>query len=332
MGRDRTAPWIDDRMRCRRTRHAQRGVAIISVLLTVALAMFIVSGLFLREHVTVRSVENRVALSQTRWVERAAIDWSKVILAADSGNGTDHLGEPWAVPVAETRLDETVTAGARIDDESRAATLTGQIFDAQARFNLNSLIKPNPELPGRWMRDETRVGAFQRLLGFLDRPDSLADTLMQRLLAAKPVIADDGSLRPGALPLQRVTDLLAVRGFDLETVEALEPFVVFLPDDANAINANTAPAEVIAAFVPGMDVSQARQLVSNRERVFFQTRDQFVEALVPKPENLDPTLFSVQSGYFLVRGLIRFGRVESFTETLLERKAQRVTVIWQRRL
>jgi|GEM_PF-3929238 len=122
-------------------RIVQTGAAIISVLLTVSLATLIVSGLFLREHITVRSVENRLALTQTRWVERAAVDWSKVILAADLRTGQfDHLGEPWAVPVEETRLDETVTAGARIDDDARAATLSGSMHDAQGRLNLNNLI------------------------------------------------------------------------------------------------------------------------------------------------------------------------------------------------
>ena len=102
----------------RRAAGAQRGAAVITAMLVVALATTVVATLFLRESVAVRSVENRLALSQTRWVERAAVDWAKVILRSDAAAGSvDHLGEPWAVPVAETRLDETVTAGARIGDQ-----------------------------------------------------------------------------------------------------------------------------------------------------------------------------------------------------------------------
>jgi hypothetical protein len=40
-------------------------------------------GLFWRQHVAVRSIENRLALAQTRWIERAAVDWARVILQVD---------------------------------------------------------------------------------------------------------------------------------------------------------------------------------------------------------------------------------------------------------
>ena len=49
----------------------QAGAAIVTALLVVTLAAVIVSALFYRESVAVRSIENRLAISQTRWVERA---------------------------------------------------------------------------------------------------------------------------------------------------------------------------------------------------------------------------------------------------------------------
>ena len=47
---------------------------------------------------------------------------------------------------------------------------------------------------------------------------------------------------------------------------------------------------------------------------------------------LDPALLSVGSSFFLVTGVIRYDRVESQTETLLQRKNNDVEVIWQLRL
>lgn len=313
----------------------ERGVAIITVLLTVALATIIVSGLLLREHTTVRSVENRLALTQTRWVERAAIDWSKVILAADSraSQGVDHLGEAWAVPVAETRLDETVTAGARIDDDARAATLSGQILDAQARLDVNSLAAVQPD--GTIGVSMERLAVLRRLLDVLGQSQALADGIAARVLAAVP--GTDGSAAL-ALPLSGIDDLRTVRGMRDETLEALEPFLIFLPPGtvpAATINVNTAPPEVLAAAVEGLDLPRARQLAEARERTFYRQLDDFRVAIVPAPETLSPTLLGTGSSFFIVRGLIRFGRVESFSETLLERQSgntNRVTVIWQRRL
>ena len=78
-----------------RARDRQRGAAIVTALLVVTLASIVVSGLFWREHVAVRSVENRLALAQSRWIERAALAWAQVILRADMRTGpVDPPGEP----------------------------------------------------------------------------------------------------------------------------------------------------------------------------------------------------------------------------------------------
>lgn len=341
----------------------ERGVAIISVLLTVALATIIVSGLFLREHITVRSVENRLALTQVRWIERAAIDWSKVILAADGkGSGDlDHLGEPWAVPVLETRLDETVTAGAKIDDDARAATLSGQMIDAQGRFNLNNLVAIGQD--GSLSINIVQMEVFQRLLDILGLPQALASTIASRIMAyqqavgpAVPATAGTGvsadqnnpstpNPSPPAslsgtssrepleiLPMFRLSDLLVVRGINADALELLDGFVIFLPEPTN-INVGTAPAEILAA-VGQMSLDQARQLITQRERVFWTKPTDFTDKLSSNAKESAKALSQVYSRYFLVRGLIRFGRVESLTETLLRRNKQsnKVDVIWQRRI
>lgn len=72
----------------------QRGAAIVSVILVVALVSMIVASLFVREHVAIRSVANRQDLAQSRWIERMAIDWGRFVLQADLRLGAvDHAGE-----------------------------------------------------------------------------------------------------------------------------------------------------------------------------------------------------------------------------------------------
>ncbi len=304
-------------------RGAARGVAIVSVLLVVALATMIVSALFFREQVAVRSVENRMLLSQGRWIERAALDWAKVILLADARSGAvDHLQEPWATPVAETQLDETVTAGARLREGDRSALLMGQMFDAQALMNLTSL-----ELGGK--PSAVHLDALRRLLEILRLPASLADTVTERVVLSRQHLVDGKPVPPTALPLQRPEDLLGTPGFDEETVAALSPFVVFLPR-ATPINLNTASPEVLAATVPGIDLAAAQRFVAKRERTFF-TNLATARAQFDNNPPLSSQLFSVGSNYFMVHGMVRFGRVESVSDTLLERNGQRVEVVWQRR-
>lgn len=302
----------------------QQGAAIVSALLVVALSTTVVAGLFVRENVALRSVENRLALSQTRWIERAALDWAKVILRADAaaGGGVDHLGEPWAVPVAETRLDETVTAGARIDGSSRPAGLTGQILDAQSRFNLASLVQDGK-------RVGPSVAAFRRLLVILGQPERLTDLIVTRLLASQPRMVDGKSLPSGVLPLIRLDDLRSIAGIDAATVEALRPFAIVLPAPTT-VNLNTAPAEVLAAMIPELDLPAARRFVVRRERAVFRSLAD-ASALIESQPVLAPALLSVGSSYFLVRGVVRFDRVETSSETLLSRNGQKIELLWQQR-
>jgi general secretion pathway protein K len=309
-----------------RPRDRQRGAAIVTALLVVTLASVVVSSLFWREHVSVRSVENRLALAQSRWIERAALDWAKVILRADTRTGpVDHLGEPWAVPVLDTRMDETVTAGAKIDEGARNAVLAGQILDAQARFNLASLAGTNGA------PSEAHVKALRKLLSVLGRPESSADLIRDRVLQSAPRTVE-GRVVPGSRPpMTRIADLLDIPGMDPATVVALQPHAVVLPR-ATSVNVNTAGPEVLAAMIDSVELSAARRFVARRERTFFRTLDQAANEFGGTGTTLNPALLTVGSSFFLVTGVIRYDRVESQTETLLERMSDRVEVVWQLRL
>ena len=93
------------RMRLHRRPWRERGVAIITALLLTTLAITIVASLFWQQQVQVRSIENQRLQLQTRWILRGALDWGMLILREDQkfSKNVDHLGEPWAVPLAETR-------------------------------------------------------------------------------------------------------------------------------------------------------------------------------------------------------------------------------------
>jgi general secretion pathway protein K len=359
----------------------QSGVAIISVMLLLSLATLVVGTLFWQQHVLIRSVQNRLALAQIRWIESAVLDWAAVVLRVDRRNGpVDHLLEPWATPIAETRLDETVTAGGRLSDASRAALLTGQVFDAQARFNLNNLVRD-----GRISVPDYE--AYQRLLSLLNLPQSLADPLAQRLLLAYPPVptsgqqgqqgqtgqrtdavqgADGGRAESAGVPasekadqsprdgvavtsgqglrsvsLFRLDDLRSVPGYDAALIEILSPFVVFLPKQLpgpsgfspvppTTVNINTAPAEVISAILEDVPLDRARRFVDVRERTFFASLEQ-AGSRFDVAVTLDPARISIGSSFFLVRGMIRFDRVESYIEALMHRGADRVDLLWRQK-
>jgi general secretion pathway protein K len=309
--------------------------------LIVALATTIVSALFARQSATVRTIENRLAITQARWIERAAIDWARVILRQDArSSSTDHLGEPWAVPVADTRVNASVGAGGALDSGATPATLSGQILDMQGRFNLANVV------PGGRV-DPVEAAALANLLTLVGQPSSLAEPLIARLVAATPVVKETagggagtgvgtgvGSVntsRPTAFPIRRAADLLTVPGFDAVAVAALEPLIVMLPRAA-PLNINTASAEVIAARTSGMELSQARAFVAARERVPFRDLTDANQAYEPQAQIFKAERWGVTSAWFLVRGAVRYDRIESRSDTLLERKGRElVELVWQDR-
>src|SRR3990172_1430369 len=126
----RTRPALFDR---------QRGVAVITALLLTTLAITIVASLFWQQQVQVRSIENQRLQLQKQWILRGALDWAGLILREDAKHSSiDNLDEPWAVPLAETRLDQYIESG-HADTDIADATLSGGISDAQARYNLTNL-------------------------------------------------------------------------------------------------------------------------------------------------------------------------------------------------
>jgi len=146
----------------------QRGVAVVTALLLATLAVTIVASLFWQQQVQVRSIENQRFQLQKKWVLRGALDWARLILREDArtSNEVDHLGEPWAVTLGETQLDQYVDNG-KSDTEASEASLSGKIADAQAKFNLNNLALNGIVVPHQ-------VEIFQRLLSNLNLDPGLA--------------------------------------------------------------------------------------------------------------------------------------------------------------
>src|SRR5438552_10097526 len=130
----------------------QRGTAVIMAMLVVAAAATLVSGALWQQSALIRETENELAYAQARWLLRGAIDWAGVILQEDARTSSgDHRGEPWAVPLADTRLNE--------NDGRPPASLAGSIDDEQGKFNLRNLAAAGAVV------DPAERRALQRLLG-----------------------------------------------------------------------------------------------------------------------------------------------------------------------
>lgn len=307
--------------------HRQRGVAVIIALLLTTLAITIVASLFWQQQVQVRSIENQRLQLQKQWILRGALDWAGLILREDAKFSTvDTLDEPWAVPLANTRLDQYVENGSA-DGDIADATLSGNISDAQARYNLTNL-STNGKI------NLVEVAAFGRMLENAKLDPELAQAVAETMAAAQKnqsVNAADNSNQAGPLMmnLSQVDDLLAVPGFTPEILYSLKDFVIFLPN-ASPVNVNTAPAEVLAARIDSLSLSDAATLVASRRSASFRDIADFTNRLQGRPLSLSSKQLSVTTNYFLVNGKVRMSRAELEVQALLSRSGPSTSLIWIR--
>lgn len=314
-----------------RMHQRQQGVAVITALLLTTLAITIVASLFWQQQVQVRSIENQRLQLQKQWVLRGALDWARLILGEDKridmryNRNVDHLGEPWAVPLAETRLDQYVEKE-RAGDVPDAA-LSGGITDAQARFNLKGLSQ-NGTI------NEKEVKSFGTLLTLLQINPALArQTAVLMQSAQKQATAGSGTAgatntsTPLPMDIQHVDDLLAVQGFTGEMLEKLKDFVIVLPV-VTKINVNTAPAEVIAAKVDTLSLAEAMTLVAARQSGPFRNLEGLpIPASIQNPGDV----LDVKTEYFLINGNVRLNRAGMEMQALIRRESPtRQTVLWIR--
>jgi general secretion pathway protein K len=288
---------------------AERGTAVILAMLVVAVAATLVSGALWQQSALIRETENELAYAQAKWLLRGAIDWAGVILQEDARTSSvDHRGEPWAVPLADTRLNE--------NDGRPAAYLAGAIDDEQAKFNLRNLVT-GEEL------NVAEMQALRRLLAALRIDETFAERIGERLLAA----LRSRGVQP-ALGLAFADDLLAV-GMQAEDFQRLRAFVTMLPEPT-ALNVNTAPAEVLAARIAGLPLVDARRMVSSRDRAYFKDLGDAVQRLrEASPQATDAGL-SVTTRYFSVEGTVSYGPARLTARALVRRDASRLEVLWMK--
>lgn len=313
-------------------RAMQSGAALLAAMLTVALVATLASAAMWLQWRQVEIETAERGRAQTHWLLTGAFDWTRLILAEDgrSAQNIDHLGEPWAIAVQESKLSTFLSQDRQWREGDPEVYLSGQISDAQARLNLNSLLDDGK--PSLWAS-----AAWLRLFEQLDLPQSELNTLLQRWPLA--VAAAQGSQGKDRLPtngntplLPRTIEQLVWLGLSPATVERLRPYATVLPT-ATPVNLNTASAIVLQAVIPGLDTSTARELVTRRSRRPWNTLQEATDALGPLGgQQLDPRWHGVSSRYFEVHGRIRIDEVVQEELALVQREGTQVRMIWRQSL
>lgn len=306
-------------------RVTQRGAAILMAMLTVVLVATLASAMMWQQWRGVELESAQRARVQSAWILTGALDWARLILREDAREGgTDHLSEPWAVPLASARLSTFLAAergqtlvGDDTDPDS-GAFLAGNMEDLQGRLNVANLIV------GGKLHEPT-LAAWARLFKQLDLPESELDLMSQRLLLASTALAG-GKLDPQA-PLwpQRVEDL-AWLGLSAASLQTLSPFVTLLPE-ATPVNLNTAPVEVLMASIEGLEMAQARQIAQSRAVTPIGTLMDALLVVNSPNVKFDAAQHGVASRFFSVTGQLRLGQRTLQERSVIQRDGMNVKIL-----
>jgi len=309
----------------------QSGAALLMAMLTVALvATFAAAALWQQwRSIEVETAER--ARVQSSWILTGALDWARLVLREDlrSGNDTsDHLNEPWAVPLQEARLSSFLAAdknntSADATADILDAFLSGQIIDAQSLMNVRNLVEN-----GQVKQDADE--AFSRLFGVLQLEQSELEKLKENLRFALDTSAANQSSALAPLVPDKVEELVWL-GLSPATVSALQPYITMIAAHT-LINVNTASAEAIYASTPKLTMADAQKLVSVRERTPFRNMPDVVKVIGRDVTTDDLATLSVRTSYFEVRSRLRLDKVVVEERALIYRaNADEITIVWRER-
>lgn len=303
----------------------QKGFALLTVLLVVALVAAIASSILYQQRLDIQRSAFMLNQSQAMAVAAGIDTWVKKGLAFDaSQNQVDHLNEAWAQPI--------------LPMEFEGGDLGGQLFDMQGRFNLNNLAET----------DETKRQAWRSILERILTRQNLNTDWVAPLIDW--VDADNNPIPGGAesdtyllkTPPYRaanqmmvlVDEMQLLQGFDPAQFRPVAPWFSALPK-VSAINVNTAPEPVLLGLAEWMNPSLVQAWVELRMTEPANETADFRGFLAQMSgvefnqinQDLADWVITTQSEFFQLEGLVAYGEANLNARALYYRQDQQVSLL-----
>jgi general secretion pathway protein K len=288
----------------------QRGVAIITALLIVAIATTVSVTISTRLQLDVRRTGNMIAGDQAYLYTLAAESWSQRILKSDrEENQVDHLGENWAIELPPLPVE--------------GGYIQGRLTDLQSCFNLNNLLAASKDTSISRTRLERLLnnlgidkGNAQAVVDWIDSdlqttiPDGAEDVFYMNL---------ERPYRTANAPMQSVSELRLIRGFeDTKIYNKLLPHVCAFGVSA-PININTATEEVLRSLADDLSDSDVEKIVERRTESAFNDINEFTSFNGLKKKIASTEGLSVDTEYFMLATRSTIGQVTAIIYSIIHR-------------
>ncbi len=297
------------------TRHSQRGVALVTAVVLVALATVIAVAIGSRSAMSARKSAGNLGYEQAVQFAAGAEALAAYALHEDKGS-QDTLNESWARPYGPVEVGPGITLEAQLGDE-------------QGKFNLNTLVNARGEV------DPDALAVFTRLLKLLQLEPRWAPLLVDWIDSDVLPASDGGEdslylsqqppYRSANLAITSISELLQLPGFGRERFLKLAPHVTALPLEASSINVCLASPVVLDALNAlasgGSQNAVEYSLMDPKQLVDLRSKGCFPGATVMRG-NLRPDVANrvgEASRYFRLQSLISIGTARFALYSLLKR-------------
>ncbi|MBF0495952.1 MAG: type II secretion system minor pseudopilin GspK [Deltaproteobacteria bacterium] len=297
-------PATSDQQRVTSNRNGlnQRGMALILALLVVAILTTAILDFTIGSRVNLTLAGHAASYCQAMAAAQSGVNFALVALQEETAKYIS-LDQHWANFSQYTGMSEKLFIQGRF---------TGNIFDLNARININKLAANTP--------DPTTLGQLERLFDVLGLERQLIDGILDYVTPGdtpRPYGAKNSyyrSLDPPYscknAPLDDLSELLLVKGMTREIyygrkekngqkiVPGLSEFLTVKSD--GLINVNTAPEEVLAALFKPPDISLARTIIAHRRETPLKITQDLLQVPGVKEAGL-PSNTTCTSHFFSIR-------------------------------
>lgn len=220
---------------------AQRGIALITAVVLVAIATVLATSIGFGAVMVARRASATFGADQALLAAEGAEDMAGYVLMQSGaiGGGGDSPDQVWAQPYGPYPLAPDVTLQ------------FAQIEDQQGKFNINNLAAGG-------QTDPEEVAEFQRLLQHIGLETKwaplIADWIDNDNMPNDPDGAEDSvylgqtpPYRPPNMPITSISELMALPGFGRDRFNRLAPYISALPPPTT-INLCTASGVILDAL------------------------------------------------------------------------------------
>ena len=302
----------------------QRGVAIITALLIVAIATTISISISTRLQLDVRRTGNVIAGDQAYLYLLAAESWSKRILIQDRKDSEiDHLGEDWAIELPPLPVE--------------GGYIQGKLTDLQSCFNINSLLDAGTDTNTGSNTNVART-RLERLLTNLKIDTAGAQAIIDWIDSDLQTTIPDGAedvyymnldqpYRTANTPLQSISELRLIKGFEDPLVYATVLPHVCAFGVNTPININTATTEVLRSLADDLTDSDIEKIIEQRNDTAFNNINEFTSSSNLKEKIGSTEGLSVDTEYFMLQTESTIGQVRVLGYSIIHRSIDGITTV-----